>query len=64
MIERRSEEFGRGETAFGVRVWCTRWRPVTMLSLVGVDVLEVEPVERTMLYLAGRLDDGAIAEGV
>jgi hypothetical protein len=32
-----------------------------MLSLVGVDVLEVEPVERTMLYLTGRLDDGAIA---
>jgi hypothetical protein len=37
-------------------------RPVTMLSLGGVGVLEVEPVERTMRGLAGRPDDGSIAE--
>jgi hypothetical protein len=34
-----------------------------MLSLGGVDVLEVEPVERTMHELAGRRDDSSIAEG-
>jgi len=36
-------------------------RPVTMLSLGGVDVLEVEPVERTMREWAGRRDDSSIA---
>jgi hypothetical protein len=32
-----------------------------MLSLGSVDVRRVEPVERTMVELAGRPDDGSIA---